>query len=168
MRYLKLLTLALLPPLLLQAQSWSLKRTAFVTAGGRVASGRYTAVATAGIPTLSGMESASFSVGPVTAVELAEGQRPEEFALLQNYPNPFNQSTTLSWQLPQAGEVRIALYTLRGEEAALLYAGRQQAGVYRLAWAGQDGRGRPLPSGVYFLRFTSGPHRQVIKLTLVR
>ncbi len=168
MKYLKLLILALLPPMLLQAQSYSLKRSAFVTAGGRIASGRYTAAAAAGIPTLSGMESASFCVGPLTAVALAAEQLPQEFALLQNYPNPFNQTTMLSWQLPRAERVRIALFSLRGEERALLYSGRQQAGVYRLAWDGRDGSGRPLPSGVYFVRFTAGDHRQVVKLTLVR
>lgn len=163
MRYLKLLTLALLPPLLLQAQSWSLKRTAFVTAGGRVASGRYTAVAAAGIPTLSGMESASFSVGPVTAVELAEGQRPEEFALLQNYPNPFNPETTISYHLAAGGRVRLELYNSRGEMVERLVDDFQTPGPYRVVW---NARGRA--AGVYFCQLVSGAGVETRKMLLVK
>ncbi|HOT96968.1 MAG TPA: FlgD immunoglobulin-like domain containing protein [bacterium] len=155
-------------PLLLQAGPYTLKRDGFVSAGGRVASTRYAAVTAAGRPTFSGMESPGFSVGPVTAVALPPGPVPASFALAQNYPNPFNQSTTLSWQLPVAAEVRITLYSLRGEEVALLYAGRQPAGLYRLSWTGNDAAGHPLPSGLYFVHFTAGGRRQVVKVTLVR
>ncbi len=158
----------LLATLVLQAQPYRLQRDGFVSAGGKSSSAHYEAVQAVGLPALSGMESASFSIGPVTAVALTAGQLPQEFALLQNYPNPFNQSTTLTWQLPGPANVRVSLYSIRGEEVALLYSGRQQAGVYRLAWGGDDAAGRPLASGVYFVRIAAGTHRQVIKLTVVR
>ncbi len=155
-------------PLQLHTGSYTLKRSGFVSAGGAVASSRYVAATALGQPAFSGMESPGFSVGPVTAVALPPGQLPTSLALAQNYPNPFNQSTTLSWQLPAAAEVRIALYSLRGEEVALLYSGRQSAGLYQLRWSGDDGAGRPLPSGLYFVHLTAGGRHQVIKVTLVR
>ncbi|HNW60556.1 MAG TPA: FlgD immunoglobulin-like domain containing protein [bacterium] len=168
MKIARFLICLLLVPLLAQAVTYTLKRDGFVSAGGRVASSRYAAATVMGVPALSGMESASFSIGTVTAVELAPGEQPGEFALAQNYPNPFNQSTTLSWQLPLAATVRVVLYSVRGEEVALLYAGRQPAGRYHLAWSGTDAAGRPLPSGLYFVYFTAGARSQVVKITLIR
>jgi len=38
----------------------------------------------------------------------------------------------------------------------------------RVAWGGRDATGRPLPSGVYFLRLTSGGTTVVRKVTLLR
>jgi hypothetical protein len=168
MKYFKLLLITCLIPLLLQAQSYRVVREGFIAAGGKSSSAHYKAVTAAGLPALSGMENANYSVGPATAVELVEEQLPEQFALLQNYPNPFNQSTTLTWHLPAPSMVRVALYSIRGEEVALLYAGRQQAGVYRMSCAGEDAFGRPLPSGVYFLHITAGAFRRSVKMTILR
>ena len=165
---LKFLIIILSVPFFLQAQSYRLRRDGYSAGGGKAASSHYTTVAAAGIPTLSGMKSASFNVGPQTAVERIAEQLPEAHALLQKFPNPFNQTTTLTWHLPRAAMVRVALYSVRGEEIALLHAGQQQAGVYRRVYDGTDASGRALPSGVYFIRFCAGEERQTVKLTLVR
>ena len=41
-------------------------------------------------------------------------------------------------------------------------------GVHESAWDGTDGRGRPLASGVYFLRLESGKAAKSAKLVLMR
>lgn len=158
----------LLPLPLLAQSSLRLSREGFVAAGGRSQSAHLIAVQAAGVPALSGMESSSFSIGPVTAVELAAAVLPQDFALLPNYPNPFNQTTTLAWQLPRRAEVRIVLYSLLGREVVLLYRGWQAAGQYRLVYAGVDAQGQPLPSGLYFVQFTAADVRRVGKMTIVR
>lgn len=164
-----LLAAAMLLPLPLMAQSaLRLSREGFVAAGGRSQSAHFITMQAAGVPALSGMESSSFSIGPVTAVELAALALPQDFALLPNYPNPFNQTTTLAWQLPRRAEVRIVLYSLLGREVVLLYRGWQAAGHYRLVYAGVDAQGQPLPSGLYFIQFTAGDVRRVGKMTIVR
>jgi len=168
MKYLKLLILALLPPMLLQAQSYSLKRSAFVTAGGRIASGRYTAAAAAGIPTLSGMESASFSVGPLTAVALAAEQLPQELALLQNYPNPFNAQTCVEVTAARPEQVEVMVYNLLGEPVAALHRGLLQAGSHKLVWTGIDGASRQAPSGIYVIKMTAPGFAASRKVLLLR
>ena len=71
--------------------------------------------------------------------------------LKQNHPNPFNPSTTITWHLPAAGELRLAVYNLLGQEVALLQDGWMSAGTHNAAF---DGAG--LPSGVYIYRLECG------------
>ena len=48
----------------------------------------------------------------------------------QNFPNPFFQSTTLRYGLPQAMQVRLAVYDILGRQVELLVDAQQDAGVY--------------------------------------
>lgn len=41
---------------------------------------------------------------------------PNSFSLSQNYPNPFNPSTRIPFAIARAGEVRIAVYNVLGQE----------------------------------------------------
>ena len=64
-----------------------------------------------------------------------------------NYPNPFSGSTTLSYQLPVAGSVRIDVYNQEGKLVRSLNNGRQNAGTYSISFkSGQ------LAAGVYMYR----------------
>jgi hypothetical protein len=73
---------------------------------------------------------------------------PSEFRLLGAYPNPFNPSTIARYELPEAANVRIAVYNALGERVALIADGRRPAGVHEAAF---DAGG--LSGGVYFLEF---------------
>lgn len=64
-----------------------------------------------------------------------------------SFLNPFSGSTTLSYQLPVAGHVRIDVYNQEGRLVGSLNNGRQNAGTYTLSFkAGQ------LAAGVYMYR----------------
>lgn len=76
---------------------------------------------------------------------------PQQFALPQNFPNPFNPTTTIRFDLPEAGQVEMNLYDLNGRRVRQLLAAFMPAGSHRLLWNGQDDNGRPADSGVYFL-----------------
>jgi hypothetical protein len=76
---------------------------------------------------------------------------PSGYVLSQNYPNPFNPSTTILYQTPRAGDVRVAVYDLLGREVALLVDGVQTAGFHSAVFNASK-----LSSGVYVYRLTSG------------
>lgn len=42
------------------------------------------------------------------------------YDLAQNYPNPFNPSTTIKYQIPNAGNVTLKVYDILGREVTTL------------------------------------------------
>lgn len=93
---------------------------------------------------------------------------PKRFALYQNYPNPFNAVTTVSFALPGASNVEVVVYDVSGRRVALIERGREEAGVINRSWNGKDDRGRPLASGVYFLRVRAGAAEAARKIVILR
>jgi hypothetical protein len=93
---------------------------------------------------------------------------PKRLALHQNYPNPFNAGTTVPFALPRGGEVEIAVYDLSGRRVALIERGRRGAGEFERPWNGTDDGGKPLASGVYFLRLRAGGLEAVRKIVILR
>ncbi|HOT95621.1 MAG TPA: family 10 glycosylhydrolase [bacterium] len=98
-----------------------------------------------------------------TAVEQPEVTLPARFILEQNYPNPFNPVTSIRFELPQAGTVRLALYDLLGREVAVLAEGMYTAGRHEI-----HVDGRSLSSGTYLYRLSQGGHTLARKLLLLR
>lgn len=75
---------------------------------------------------------------------------PYEFALYQNYPNPFNPTTTVKYQVGNAGFVTLRVFDLLGREVALLVQQYQTPGQYHVVFdRGYSPRGS-IASGVYF------------------
>ena len=106
----------------------------------------------------------------VLYTEVAENSEifPETFTLLQNYPNPFNPSTTIEYNLPKPGHVRLAVYDALGRRVRTLVDNRQQTGHFQTTWDGTDKRNLPVAAGVYFCLMEAGEFIKVIKLALVR
>jgi hypothetical protein len=78
-----------------------------------------------------------------------------ETALLPNYPNPFNPETWIPYQLREAGNVQINIYSAEGTLIRRLWLGYQPSGYYltrpRAAhWDGRNGSGERVASGIYF------------------
>jgi hypothetical protein len=73
-----------------------------------------------------------------------------EYALDQNYPNPFNPSTTIRYQLPNAGHVMLKVYDMLGREVATLVDEMKKAGAYSATFDGAR-----LASGTYIVRITA-------------
>jgi len=66
------------------------------------------------------------------------------------------------------GEAEVALFDLQGRLVRTLASGSYPAGVQTMGWDGQDDAGRPVSSGVYFLRSTSAGQSHSLKLVVVR
>jgi len=89
---------------------------------------------------------------------------------VMNYPNPLRESTDFTFELTQAAEVRIRIYTVNGRLIRTLEGGTLGAGFNRLFWDGRDGDGDLLANGVYLYRVdaVSGSERtQVLEKCIV-
>ncbi len=104
--------------------------------------------------------------GGVTWVDPTETERklvPEKFTLFPCYPNPFNSSTTISYSLPQSGNIDLKVFDLQGREVTTLSQGFQRAGNYKLNFDARN-----ISSGTYFVRMKAGNQNQVRKLQLIK
>ena len=89
---------------------------------------------------------------------------PERFRIHAAYPNPFSERTTISFDLPSAAPVTVAVYDVRGAEVARLADGEAfAAGTHTLSW-----EPRGLASGVYVGRVTAGDAQASFKMMVVR
>jgi hypothetical protein len=93
---------------------------------------------------------------------------PTTYRLDQNYPNPFNPTTTISYDLPRSGSVRLEVYDMLGEHVTTLVDEVQEAGFYQVDWNGDDENRTPAATGVYFYRLYAGDFVSVKKMLLVK
>ncbi|MGB2768618.1 MAG: FlgD immunoglobulin-like domain containing protein, partial [Candidatus Zixiibacteriota bacterium] len=106
---------------------------------------------------------------PTDVEDLADNPNaPKSFTLFQNQPNPFNPVTQITYQLPEACQVRVTIYNVRGQRVRTLHDGRQSAGRHTLNWDGRDTGGRLLSSGIYLYRLEAGQFHQTKKMTLMK
>ena len=91
-------------------------------------------------------------------VVLADG-----YFLFDNYPNPFNPSTTIQYDLPERGNIKLSIYNLMGEITAILIDEMQAEGFHKVKWNASD-----FASGIYFYRLQAGDFVQTRKMVLLK
>lgn len=95
--------------------------------------------------------------------------RPEGPLLIAVSPNPFNPATRIDVVFAGTrSSLDLSLYDLRGRFVRRLHEGPAPAGSLHLIWDGEDARGTPLPSGVYFAVASSADARAVRKVVIIR
>ena len=104
---------------------------------------------------------------PATAVNL-DPAAVSSFRLIGSYPNPFNSRTIVSFTLPQSCEVKLEIYSIRGERMRVLLAQKMSAGEHQVIWDGTGVQNQVLPSGLYLCRLTAPAGIAVNKMTLIR
>jgi len=87
----------------------------------------------------------------------------ETFVLFQNYPNPFNPLTTIKYNVPQYGFVKLTVYDMLGKEVKILVNEEKDPGSYEIKFDVQE-----LSSGIYFYRLESGSFSQTKNLILIK
>lgn len=101
--------------------------------------------------------------GTVVSIDTEEVEVPETFALGVNYPNPFNPSTTITYQLPRAADVRLTVYNVLGQLVATLVDSHQAAGQHAAQFDASN-----LASGVYLYHLQAEDFNQTRMMTLVK
>jgi hypothetical protein len=85
---------------------------------------------------------------------------------LTNYPNPFNGSTTISFSLPEAGIVDVAVYDVLGRKVSGIFSGYLYAGDHYYAWPTAN---EQVPkSGVYYYRVTINGRSETGKMMFLK
>ena len=93
---------------------------------------------------------------------------PKKLSLSQNYPNPFNSSTTMRFQIPKSGWIRLTIYDSNGRLVAQLSNQLFEPGLYSYSWDGTNQFGEPVTSGIYFYHLSGSSVSKAGKMILLR
>jgi hypothetical protein len=102
----------------------------------------------------------TFEYSDIVEVNLAA---PGHFELSQNYPNPFNPSTTITYSLRNAGNVRLIVYNLQGQVVKELVNEYEKPGFYSISFNGDQ-----LASGIYYYKLISEDYQEIKKMMLLK
>lgn len=86
----------------------------------------------------------------------------------QNYPNPFNPTTTIAYELAEAGPVCMEIYNVKGQRVSTLLDGNMTAGPHRVLWNGTDKYGRAVSSGIYYYKLITKDQSISKKMILLK
>lgn len=93
---------------------------------------------------------------------------PTQYALHQNSPNPFNPTTRVAFDMPTAGDVKISVFNVLGQNVTDLVDGYRDAGSYEVIWNGKDNSGASVASGIYFYRIKTEQFSDTKKMLLLK
>jgi len=96
-----------------------------------------------------------------------DGTIVSDFKLFQNYPNPFNPSTTISYQLPVSGKVKLVIFDVLGKEIATLVNEEKTAGSYEVEFGSLVGS-LHFASGIYFYQLKASDFVETKKMILLK
>jgi hypothetical protein len=89
-------------------------------------------------------------------------------ALTSVHPNPFNPETTVEYSLLSSSRVRVDIFDARGALVRRLVDESMPAGNHRVVWTGLDDAGRPVSSGIYFVKMNAGGAAETRKIVLLK
>ena len=94
------------------------------------------------------------------------GDPPVELKL--DSPSHSHADATIRYSLPVPAYTEVEVFDVIGHRTRALWAGSQSAGVHLVHWDGLDMQGRPVPSGVYFIRAVLDGRPQSMRVVLIR
>lgn len=103
-----------------------------------------------------------------TSTAVGEAGVPARGLGLSVFPTPFNPKTTARFYVREAGSVSLEIFNVQGRR---IQAFQQEAAGnewLQVSWNGQDEAGTPAPSGLYFLRASSGGESETVRALLLK
>jgi len=99
----------------------------------------------------------------ISTPQSVEESVPKEFEVFQNTPNPFNPTTSITFSLPEPGNVIITIFNINGQKVDTLSNGYLEAGRHTVNW---DGSG--FSAGLYFYNVKYGGFSKTMKMLLMK
>ena len=89
---------------------------------------------------------------------------------LSNYPNPFNPTTTISFELTtgHTENTELSIYNIKGQKVKILLNEHLSKGNHSINWDGKDSNNKPVTSGIYFYKLSSGKSSAMKKMLLLK
>lgn len=106
---------------------------------------------------------ASFTTVSGVATEDVDASIPGSLVLHAAYPNPFNPQTSIGFDVPTSGHVRLSIWDVSGRHVATLVDASMAAGRYVERFQASH-----LKSGAYLVRLESAGQTQTSTLTLLK
>jgi hypothetical protein len=107
-----------------------------------------------------------------TGVKNEQIAKPEDFQLMQNYPNPFNPQTTIQFEIPFNGKLKINMelhiYNLQGELIRTLMNEEKEPGIYQIRWDGLDEHNSKVATGIYLYQIRASKFNATKKMILMK
>jgi hypothetical protein len=98
----------------------------------------------------------TIGIGDENYIEMSE-------FLSQNYPNPFNTETTIQFNLPKSGNVKLTVYNSKGQIIKTLVDRYLNVGEHRVELDASN-----LISGIYFYKIQTDDFSKVKKTILIK
>ena len=99
---------------------------------------------------------------------VSETSKQTEISTFKIYPNLSNSLITVRYSMTRPAHIELNIYNLAGQLIKTLVDGQQEAGIYEIEWDGEDAEGKPMPSGVYFIKLKAGEFLETKKALLLR
>ena len=93
---------------------------------------------------------------------------PSQYALHQNFPNPFNPATTIQYEIKDAGDVTIEIFSVLGKRVKRYTNLSQPAGYYSMKWMGKNEQNNYVGAGIYFYSLTVNGYTKTKKMVLLK
>ncbi|MEE9271540.1 MAG: FlgD immunoglobulin-like domain containing protein [Candidatus Krumholzibacteria bacterium] len=100
-----------------------------------------------------------------------DGTRPPQATGALNlsaYPNPFNPATNLLVDIQKRGRVTVAVFDVQGRLVATVWNRVLPKGRNLLRWDGTNADGRPVATGIYFVRAAGAGVARTLKVILLK
>ena len=106
--------------------------------------------------------------GVTSVQETVTGAAARGTTVLLATPSPVRGETTVRFDLPRAGEVRLEIYDIEGRLVRRLLDGPVAAGPNSARWDGRNDRGHEVVSGVYLVHLSGEGGSTTSRLTALR
>ncbi len=105
----------------------------------------------------------ALSLQPVPAAPID----PSRARLLPIVPNPLRTKSRISFTMPAEDQARVTIHDGRGRLVRVLTDGTRPDGLHPLFWDATDGWGKPMASGMYFVRLATSRGVDTAKLIVL-